>query len=479
MIAQAVEVIPETVPVLRGVSAPWVRQCLANTEVLREAIRAYGSPVNILCVSPFRDNIEGFESVLREAVDSYRILYARKPNKAQVFVREALARGIGVDVASDDELVDALKVGYSTDAICVTAALLTEALAARVVDHGILTVVENEDQVELLQRVAASRGRRHPVLLRIGGIGIHGRGSRTRLGLLPETAKEVVHACAEGRYPHLALQGFHFHINGYSASPRVEGVEKVIELVDLAKALGLDPRIVDIGGGFPVNYLASGDEWEHFQHELRRAICGVRGPITWNNDGLGLSFVDGGFQGSLDVYPYYNERPKWLMLKDLLNASLRSGERVSEALNRRGLQLRIEPGRAALDQSGISVASVVHRSYDSEGDLCVGIDMNFTQLRSSSADFLVDPVLVPATRSGSPVECYMSGSYCMDRDLILKRRVLLPQTPAPGDVVCFLNTAGYMMHFLESPGHRFGLAANVVFDTHTESLTFEPRGELR
>ncbi len=477
MIAHAVEAIPESVPVLRGLSAPWMRRCLAQPETLRDAIRTYGSPLNILCVSPFHDNIQGFEKVLQEAVDSYFILYARKPNKAQVFVREALARGIGVDVASDDELVDVLRVGYAPEHVCVTASLLTDRLASRVVDHGILTVVENEDQVALLERTAASKGRRHPILIRVGGIGLHGPGSRTRLGFLPDVVRGIIRAFAEGAYPNLTLQGFHFHINGYSPSPRVEGVEKLIEFVDLARSLGIDPTIVDIGGGFPVNYLESGDEWQHFQHELRRSLCGVRGPITWNNDGLGLSYVEGRFHGSPEVYPYFNERPKWLMLKDLLNASLKTGERVADAINRRGLQLRIEPGRAALDQSGISIASVVHRSYDSGGELCVGLDMNFTQLRSSSADFLVDPVLVPAARNGDSVECYISGSYCMDRDLILKRKVFLPQTPAPGDVVCFLNTAGYMMHFLESPGHGFGLAANLVFDPHTESLTFEPRGE--
>jgi len=477
VIAHAVEAIWDGVPVLRGISAPWVKRCLAHADTLRDALRAHGSPINILCASSFSDNIQGFEKVLTEAVDSFFILYARKPNKAQVFVREALARGIGVDVASDDELVDVLRVGYAPEHICVTAALLTDPLADRVVSHGILTVVENEDQVALLERISASKDRCHPILLRVGGLGLQGAGSRTRLGFLPDVVRGIIRSFADGAYPHLALKGFHFHVNGYSPFPRIEGVERLIEFVDLARSLGMDPRIVDIGGGFPVNYLESGDAWQYFQDELRRSLCGVRAPITWNNDGLGLSYVNGQFQGSLDVYPYFNQRPKWLMLKELLDASLKTGERVADAINRRGLQLRIEPGRAALDQSGISVASVIHRSYDSEGELCVGLDMNFTQLRSSSADFLVDPVLLSATKNGSSVECYLSGSYCMDRDLIMKRKVLLPHTPSPGDAVCFLNTAGYMMHFLESPGHGFGLAANLVFDPHSESLTFEPRGE--
>jgi len=67
----------------------------------------------------------------------------------------------------------------------------------------------------------------------------------------------------------------------------------------------------------------------------------------------------------------------------------------------------------------------------------------------------------------------------MDRDLIMKRKILLAKKPTPGDLICFLNTAGYMMHFLESPGHSFGLAANVVFDSSDEVFKLEERGSPR
>jgi diaminopimelate decarboxylase len=63
----------------------------------------------------------------------------------------------------------------------------------------------------------------------------------------------------------------------------------------------------------------------------------------------------------------------------------------------------------------------------------------------------------------------------MDRDLIFKRKLSLHQYPVPGDLICFPNTAGYMMHFLESAGHGSTLAANLVFNEQENSLVFESR----
>ena len=471
--------LPPPVPLLSGIVAPWVERCLGNHRALQSAVRQYGSPLNILNQEPFRQNIAGFDATLDESVERYRIFYARKPNKSSLFVRESLACQIGIDIASDDELNDALQSGCRPENTCVTSAIITESLARRVVDNRILTVVENFDQLDLLQVHARSKAIKHPILIRLGRFSGSNNTPPTRLGFNPQGATAVTRELCGGQYPHLELHGFHFHINGYAVQPRLEALSQALSFIDFARSQGLHPTIIDIGGGFPVNYLQSREEWTRFEAELHRALCGKRTPITWGNDGLGLQYLNGMVHGTLATYPYFTDRPKWLMLRELLHSPLPTGDTVASAINGRSLELRIEPGRALLDQCGVTVGSVVHRSDDSHGDLCVGLMMNFTQLRSSSADFLVDPILVSGSGTGNPTECYLSGSYCMDRDLIMKRKILLAKKPTPGDLICFLNTAGYMMHFLESPGHSFGLAANVVFDSSDEVFKFEERGRPR
>ena len=100
--------------------------------------------------------------------------------------------------------------------------------------------------------------------------------------------------------------------------------------------------------------------------------------------------------------------------------------------------------------------------------------MNGSRLNSSSADFLVDPVFIPAKkerREMSPTPVYFTGGYCLEQDIILKRKILLPCLPEAGDTVCFPNTAGYMMHFYETRSHLFEFAARVVMDESSGTPT--------
>jgi len=41
--------------------------------------------------------------------------------------------------------------------------------------------------------------------------------------------------------------------------------------------------------------------------------------------------------------------------------------------------------------------------------------------------------------------------------------------PQVGDLVIFVNTAGYMMHFFESSAHLFPLATNLIWNRTTEN----------
>ena len=49
-------------------------------------------------------------------------------------------------------------------------------------------------------------------------------------------------------------------------------------------------------------------------------------------------------------------------------------------------------------------------------------------------------------------------------EFIFKRRFVFDQGLARGDTVVLPNSAGYLVHFLESRSHQFELAANVFVD---------------
>ena len=88
--------------------------------------------------------------------------------------------------------------------------------------------------------------------------------------------------------------------------------------------------------------------------------------------------------------------------------------------------------------------------------------MNRTQCRSTSDDFLVDPILIRRQPSGPALDAFLVGAYCIEDELILLRRMHFPRGVATGDVIALVNTGGYLMHILESASHQIPLARNVV-----------------
>ncbi len=59
-------------------------------------------------------------------------------------------------------------------------------------------------------------------------------------------------------------------------------------------------------------------------------------------------------------------------------------------------------------------------------------------------------------------EGYLVGAYCIEDELLTWRRLRFPHGVSPGDMIVFVNTAGYQMHILESASHQIPLAANLI-----------------
>ena len=58
----------------------------------------------------------------------------------------------------------------------------------------------------------------------------------------------------------------------------------------------------------------------------------------------------------------------------------------------------------------------------------------------------------------------IEGVACIEDELITRRRLHFPHGVAVGDTIAFINTAGYLMHILESTSHQMPLARNLHDD---------------
>ncbi len=445
----------------------WQLELLERPELLGSWLELHGSPLNLLAPSGMERNAAALQAVAaKEGVD-FQIFFARKANKALGFVDEARRLGLGVDLAGERELVQTLSRGLPPDRTVMTAAVKPSRLLELCIFSGTTVVIDNHDELQQLAKLAQRSRREVAVALRLA-VDLGAGRLQTRFGFQLGEAMELTR---QSWPPELRIEGVHFHLDGYAPQDRVSAISGALRLVDQLRDRGHEPRFVDIGGGIPISYLDSGEQWEHFWSEHRRALLGERPPLTFDGHGLGLLAHRGEVIGEAGVYPYYQQLTGGAWLAEILAATV--GDRtVAESLRARSLQLRCEPGRALLDGCGMTTARVAFRKQRRDGTWLIGLEMNRTQCRSTSEDFLVDPLLISAVGSRGeraresdatgPIEGYLVGAYCIERELLSWRRFTFPRGVRVGDIVVFPNTAGYLMHILESSSHQMPLAQNLI-----------------
>nr|WP_236649544.1 Y4yA family PLP-dependent enzyme [Rhodopirellula sp. SM50] len=466
-------------PPLSARLEPWMCEFLTSEHVT-QIVTKHDSPLNVICPTPMSRNIAEIQSEMEARGVPSKIFFARKANKCLSFVDEAIRCDAGLDTASENELRQCLQRGVCPDDIICTAAVKSDDLIDCCLAHQVCIAIDNRDELDAVVGRCRAVGKRAPIAIRLGGFlhddslrGLpacdeqrpHADGSRqatklpTRFGFDAVADTDIIKQLCD--LP-VEVRGVHFHLDGYDAGQRVSGITQSLRWIDLLRSAGHRPSFMDIGGGFPISYLDDEEQWETFWHQHERALLGRRDPLTYRNHGLGLLEHQGQILGRRDSYPYHQSPVRGNWMASILDSVI-EGNTIAELLREARIELRCEPGRSLLDGCGMTISRVEFRKQNADGDWLIGLSMNRTQCRTSSADFLVDPILIRTNRSADdPKSGFLVGAYCTESELISLRKLTFPQGIARGDLVVFPNTAGYLMHFLESRSHQFPLAKNLV-----------------
>lgn len=431
-------------PPLEAKPVEWADTLLHNADQCASLLEEFSSPVNVLNSEPMAANIaELVQAGERMGVET-KVFYARKANKALVFADTARDTGNGVDVASENELRQVLGRGMPGERIILSAAIKPDELLQLAIDNGVVISADNCAEYDRIRALAEASGQTALVAPRLAPN--PDTMPPTRFGERRRTWARHLAQPAQA----VRIVGVHAHLHGYAAKDRSAALTECMELIDALVPAGHTPEFIDIGGGVPMRYLAHEQQWLDYQDAIRQQRLGYAAPFTWKADPL------------LNTYPYWQEptRGKWL------DQVLADG--VAEGLRERGLRLHLEPGRSLLDGCGVILARVAFVKTRSDGLPLVGLEMNRTQCRTTSDDYLTDPVLVKRSPDGAPLEAFLVGAYCIEDEIILRRKIRFPKGIAAGDIVAIPNAAGYFMHILESASHQIPLAKNVVW----------PEGEL-
>lgn len=468
--------MPE-LPKLSPITSVWMEELMGNPFLISELIEKYGSPINIHQPDAMDENFLSYQKVFKDFGLKHKIFFARKANKTKGMVRKANSIGMGIDTASLQEYQQCIEMGIAPSDLIVTAAVKNKKLVEIAVKHGSLIILDNRDECELVQRIALDQNKSAEIAFRISGFRSKDQKLYSRFGFDVDEIEDFISSnmLDSDHFSRLNYKGLHFHLNGYSIQERGSALTQCLALAEKLLTNGLKTDFIDIGGGFLMNYLKKELEWDYFNQQLRLAVGNKRDEITFENQGLGLHISSGVLLGQLKTYPFWSPVSKGEFLRGILSFQSQSGEKAGTLAKDMGIEIRMEPGRSMLDQVGLTIAKVAFRKKDHKGNWLVGLEMNMTQMLSGSADFLLDPYVIYQEKETKvePVEVYFTGAYCLERDILLKRKIALVQLPAVGDFVVFVNTAGYMMHFFESNAHLFPLATNLIWNRNTAIGTFQ------
>jgi diaminopimelate decarboxylase len=261
--------------------------CLDGVDLLALAQRV-GTPCHAYSASAIRERIGALQSALH-GMDAL-VCYAVKANSNLAVLQMMADAGFGADIVSGGELQRSLRAGIPAGRIVFSgvgknADEIGEALAAGIARFN----VESEDELHLLQRLAAERNviarasvRVNPDVDALTHAKISTGKSENKFGIGIDEAQHWFAGSA--RLTHVRLDGLHVHIGSQmlTLDPIRMALQRVAAFWRELVAAGHAINSIDVGGGLGVCYRAGHDQpvdVQEYARVIRETLAGFEGRI--------------------------------------------------------------------------------------------------------------------------------------------------------------------------------------------------------
>ena len=261
-----------------------------------ELAKEYGTPLYVLDDDLFRKNCRTY----KQAIDKYYggnglILYASKALSCMHVYKTAESEGLGVDVVSGGELYTAYKAGFPMEKVYFHGNNKTDDELRMAVEFGVShIVVDNEDELSALDKIAGEMGKLQKIMFRIKpGVDAHTHDfiktgqidSKFGVALENGEAFEIVERSLQ--YKNVELDGLHCHIGSqiFDIEPFTQSAEIMLSfMAEIKSKLGIEITCLNLGGGFGIRYVESDDPIPYDEY-----IKGVSEVVTRECARLGIN----------------------------------------------------------------------------------------------------------------------------------------------------------------------------------------------
>ena len=384
-------------------------QLFAEGCALADLAKAHGTPLFVYSKASMLAALSAYQKGF--AGRNARICYAMKANSSLAVLQVFANAGCGFDIVSGGELDRVAAAGGDLSKVIFSGVGKTRAEMQKALAVGIACFnVESDAELEVLSEVAQAMGQRAPVSIRVNpnvdakthpyiSTGLKGN----KFGVAHENALQTYQRAAQ--LPGLRVVGIDCHIGSQitQATPYLDAMDRVLDLVQDIEAAGIPIEHIDFGGGLGINY-----------------------------------------QG--DAPPAADDL--WAQL--LLKLDARGyGKRL----------LMIEPGRSLVGNAGVCLTEVLYLKPGEQKNFCI-IDAAMNDLPRPAMYEAFHHITPLIEKVGAGVSYDVVGPVCESGDWIGRDRTLNVKA---GDTLAVLSAGAYCMSMSSNYNSR-GRAAEILVD---------------
>jgi len=300
-----------------------------------ELAQKHGTPLFVFSESRIRHNVARLKKAENLIGCPLKICYAAKANSNMAILRTVKDAGSDIEVNSGGELWKALKIGFTPKQIIFNGTSKEVWEIENAINAGIYaTQVDSIYELSLIEETARRLNKRANVSLRLvpeietkTHSGLQTALLTSKFGMMPDEAFSAFRTYKDSEF--LDLCGIHLHIGSQNpeAAPYAEAFSILFEsLLRILDETGIKLKHINLGGGFPVNYLRDRSLETAFRVEQREMF-------------------------SADFEPADAIRNAWESVRDAAVTA-----NASELLE--NITLLLEPGRSVISDAGICLTTV-------------------------------------------------------------------------------------------------------------------------
>ena len=368
-----------------------------------ELVKEFKTPLYVMDQELIETTIDKMKAAFKSTRFNTRIAYAGKAFLSTGMIKLVESKGLDLDVVSGGELYTAHKAGFPMNKVHLHGnnKLVSEIKMA--VEFGIDTiVVDNEDEIDKIERICREKGKKQAVLVRIDpGIEAHthhyiktsGLTSKFGISLFQDNLFDIIKRLNDSEW--IEFKGFHTHIGSqiFQSAFFIFALDEIFKYLDkLKKELGIVVHTVNMGGGFGV-YYKEGDDPKPIEEVLSEII----------------------------TYTEAMEIKYQIGFKELC----------------------IEPGRSIVGNAGTTLYEVGGIKETVGGKTYVFIDGGMSDnIRTALYQAEYEAGVVSKLNDTDVREITLAGKLCESGDIIIEKGKL-PKATEIGDIVAVTTTGAY------------------------------------